>query len=141
MGDISPVLEAYLRGQQQQTSIIQQARDIANQQAEREQRQQTINEVVKQHGVENKRDQARLDLEQQMYQLNFRKEQEAVTDKFRESLKNETTPIQMATPGIESPTIPQGPGVQFPIPGVSLPPVPATSQTMQSPMGPITVPT
>lgn len=143
MGDISPVLEAFFRGQQQQSSIIQQAREIQNTIAERQQRQQQIDEVIKQHGVENKRDQARVDLETQLHKLNFAKAQEDVTNKFRAALQDESIPIHMAIPGIEAPPVPQGGAVQFPIPGVSVPPEASPTQTMASPLdgNPITIPT
>lgn len=66
---LSPVLEAYFGGQKQQSDLIGMAKDIQDAALRRQQtaqelqqRQQTIDEIAKQHGIENDKAQKQLEL-------------------------------------------------------------------------------
>lgn len=156
MGSISPVLEAYLRGQQQQTSIIEQAKSIADRQAELKQRQQTIDEVVRQHDLENTHNNKMYDLAVQAHDTQRQAGNLQAMKDLQEGLKNGSIPI----PGISMPgginvapqtNAPVGAGGDAPVlpatptSGVSIPGAPVQVQspnyTGATPYGPITVPT
>lgn len=166
MGSISPVLDAFFKGQSQQSGILQQAQEISNQVAERKQRQQTIDEAIRQHDLENTRDQNRLSLEHDIFQLQHKKAQQEVQDSVIRQLQNGSAPIigqgstavptTMAIPGFQPSVAEQAPtigGTPPAINGPQTPPVnlqmagpgngfsPNPNQTVQTAFGPITVPT
>ncbi len=103
MAELSPVLEAYFGGQKQQTDLISTAKELSDsalrrQQAQEElkQRQQTIDEIAKQHGVENERSQSQLEL-QQLIAANTHKYQmnEAASSLVKELQNSNIAPDQM----------------------------------------------
>lgn len=101
---ISPVLQAFLAGQQQQQGLISQARQIQDAAQQREERKASLDEVIRQHGIEAKSAQDRLELEQQQQALEHKKAWMDAIGKFREGQQNESIPIQML-PGVDgSPT-------------------------------------
>lgn len=139
---ISPVLQAFLQGQQQQTRVIGQAKDIQNAAEARKERQAQLDEVIRQHGVEAKIAQSRLELEQQSHALEHQKAWMDVIDNFKKGQQNESIPLQtMGTslniPGYSSPQqstpTPQGdaPPSGVPIPGVNLQQIPAVNPIQQ----------
>lgn len=93
-GNISPVLEAFLAGQKQQTGIIQQAKELQDQIEARKQRQQQIDEVIRQHNTEADQFHQRLDLEHQSHELEAKKAWMDTLQKGIANLKSGATPPQ-----------------------------------------------
>lgn len=157
MGDISPVLEAFLRGQQQQTSIINQAHDIANQVAERKQRQQQIDDIISQHAIENTHAQKMYELSRDKDALEHQQGIWTAQKIVEQGLKSGEIPIPSGTiqggmqiPGLTSPAGAGGSDAPMLPQQATSPPmnIPGMPQTVQSPtystntpFGNITVPT
>lgn len=147
--NLSPVIQAFLQGHKQQSDLIGQAREILdrqqqikNQDAERQQRQQQIDEIVRQHNVENKKDQDRLGLEHDLFQLNVKKAHMDAQDKVIAGLKDQSIPLQFgAAPSALIPGLPGVTGASpTTLPGAGIPTV-APTQSVDTPYGKITVPT
>lgn len=142
-GQISPVLLAYLQGQQQQTNLANTAQDIIQRRQEAQQRQQQIDEVIKQHGAENANSQRDFELRQDIERLNHQKAVFDVENQVREGLRTGSitpqTSLQsspMSIPGVQGLTQP------VTIPGAdSLNPSQQTSpqQTVDTPFGKVSV--
>lgn len=142
---LSPILEAYFGGQQQQASLIGQAKELSDsalrrQQAQDElkQRQQTIDEIAKQHGVENDRSQKQLELQNRIaeqthkYQMN-----EAASNMVKSLQDSDIAPNQfsnhlatLGVPGFSAPGntadntssgLPQQAGPTVNLPNVNVP--------------------
>lgn len=106
MGGIqfSPVVEAFLRGQQQQGELTSQAQSIAD-------RRKQIDAAIKEAEDKHKLDQEHLALDHQIFELNFKKAQQEAHQNVIEQLKAnpETAPgttnfqqpdVRMAIPGM-----------------------------------------
>lgn len=91
---MSPVLEAFFKGQEGQTSLIKQVREIADKSEEAKQRQQQIDELIKQHGIENKHNMDQLDLQHQIHKLTVEKNNREAMRQFSSDVFNEVIPKQ-----------------------------------------------
>lgn len=154
---MSPVLESFLAGNQQQTSLLKAAQEImdrrANQQnqiEERKQKQQEIDNIMKRFDTSSKLEQQRVDLEHQNATDTHNLHLMTARQNFQSNLASgiEAPQQSMQSPGINIPGLPQvnpSDGSQTPTPGMVLPggaPQMQNNaiQTIDTPMGKISVP-
>lgn len=153
---MSPVLESFLAGNQQQTSLLKAAQEImdrrANQQnqiEERKQKQQEIDNIMKRFDVSSKQEQSRVDNEHDRIKLEHDAHLSAARQDFLQNLASgiEKPQQSLQSPGINIPGIPQlSPGgVQTPTPATVIPGgAPELQnnqqQVLNSPYGQISVP-
>lgn len=160
---LSPILAAYFGGQKQQTDLISQAKELSDsaarrQQAQQElqQRQQTIDEIAKQHGVENDKAQQQLELASKIATDTHLYHMTEMQNNLREGMRSGAIPLQttdvptlMKSMGLlmtDSPT-PQVTDLSG-LPTPSQPPVTASvpvaqsnaTQTFNTPYGDISLP-
>jgi hypothetical protein len=152
---ISPVLQAFFEGQQNRAKLLQDATDQANIQAERQQRQQQIDELVRQHNLENDRAMKEYDLAQDTHAAAVREANFKAMNDIAAGLKSGTIPLQgtnapgtLMIPGGQAPGtldtsgLPIAGRTSMAIPGLG-PNVftPNPTQTVDMGMGPMTVAT
>lgn len=119
MGDISPVLQSFLAGKQQALDAAKFAQGVANAKAERDQRQQDLDDVMKRFDVSQKNEQAKIDLMHQTAAQNAQLHLMDMRDKFQDMLKANpsSAPGSFQIPGVNLG------GVQTPLSAPIIPPV------------------
>lgn len=137
MGGLSPVIQAFLAGQAQQTNMAETASQMVNRKEAIKQRQQEIDDIMKRFEVQSKQAQERLDLEQQMHALQFKQSMAEEGRKAFEFIKQnpEAAPgTYMSTTGMGAPTTVSGPQGPMVIPGMpqlqAQPPAPGSPITL-----------
>ena len=152
--EISPVLQAFLSGQQQQTDVITKAKEALDRQQQAKERRAQLDEIIRQHNLENNRATREFDLQQQIASLTRQKAMDDHAKGLADQLRSGEIPPQMtpATGNIQIPgmQLPQanvsdpvvaGPSPAVNIPGVPIPQNVAPVQHFEHPVyGPIDVP-
>jgi hypothetical protein len=132
----SPVVDAFLRGQQQQTEIVQNARDY-------QLRKKQIEAAIKEAQDRHEQDQERLALDHQIFELNFKKAQQESHDKIIEQLQTNPS-LAPGTTNFQQPdvrmAIPGMPGQDQMVPRTSMG-MPSSDTVTPQPGTPITVDT
>lgn len=137
MGDLSPVIQAFLGGQAQASENITKAAGI-------KQKQQELEQLMKQFNVKTQQEQDKLELEHQIFQLNHKKamseEGQRIFEQLRKSPETAPGTTNFEAPGINM-AIPGQPGViqQGAPRQVTTAPQPGSPVTMDTAFGPITL--
>lgn len=150
MGDLSPVLAAYLEGQKGQTTLLQHAHNIINEREQRKLQREQLEAAIKQHGIENTREQGQLDLQLKKFglehQIALTNHENMIREQFAKGTRS-AEGTNFAVPGLQSPqlSIPtSAQNLQQTITGVNQGPgtivnTPNETQFADTPMGPMSI--
>lgn len=143
MGDLSPVLAAFLQGQHGQTSLLQQAHQVINEQEHRKLQREQLEAATRQHAIENAREQSKLELELKQFglqhQIQMLNHENTIREQFRSGAR-QTEGTSFQIPGMQT-VQPSAPGTPLDITqGIpSMVNTPYQDQYVDTPMGPLKI--